>query len=132
MTDCPPIELGLIDFVYDEMPDGQAVAFDHYALQNYQYASIRAELAELTSVLDARRPPWSADKTRARGVFRRSIPYYGTIWYTLALIAGRRRLLILTGTCGGVDDSDAKIRKARQEGAERRVEQIRREGWLCS
>lgn len=132
MAACPPIECGMIDYVYDEMSDGQAVAFDHYALRSYQYAAIRAEMSELTSVLDARRPPWSADKTRSAAVFRRTVPYYGTIWYTFALIGGRRRLLILTGTCDGVDDRNAEIRKARQELAERRVELIRQEGWLCS
>jgi hypothetical protein len=132
VADCPPLEPGLIDFVYDLMPDGQAVAFDHYALRDYQYAAVRAEMTELTYVLDPRQPPWGADKTRSPGVFRRRIQYYGTIWYTLGLIGGRRRLVILTGTFEDVDNRSSEIRMARQEAAERRVDQIRREGWLCS
>ena len=131
MANCPPIQSGLVDFVYDKMSDGNAVAFDHYKWQPYQYAALRAEMYELTMVLDPRQPPWSRDKTRSSAVFRRKIQNYGTIWYTFALMARRRQLVILTGTCEGIDDQNAGVRSARQEFAEQRVEQLRREGALC-
>jgi hypothetical protein len=131
MANCPPIRSGVVDFVYDEMPDGNAVAFDHYRLSGYQYAVLRAEMAELVDVLDPKEPPWIHDKTRSPAVFKRKIQYYGTIWYTFALIAGQRQLVILTGTCEGADDQNAGVRSARQQYAEQRVEQLRLEGYLC-
>lgn len=131
MANCPPVQSGLVDFVYDKMPDGIAVAFDHYRWHDYQAAALRTEMYELTMVLDHRQPPWNRDKTRSPGVFRRRIPDFGTIWYTFALIDRRRRLVILTGTCESVDDRNAGVKSDRQEFAERRVEQLRIEGSLC-
>jgi hypothetical protein len=131
MANCPPIQPGLVACAYDRMTDGRPIVFDHYVCKDFQAAAIRAELIELTNVLDAERPPWSSDKTAAEAVFRRKIPNFGTIWYTFILIGRRRCLLVLTGTCEGFDDGKKEVRKARQKFAERRVEEFRREGPLC-
>jgi hypothetical protein len=109
----------------------KAVFFDHYLFTMAQVATIRAELAELTDILGVI-PPWSTDKTTAADVFCRKIVNFGTIWYTFILDAGgTRSLLILTGTCEGVDDNKADVKRVRQACAERRVEELRQQGVLC-
>jgi hypothetical protein len=131
MANCPPIQSGVIDFAYDKMTDGRPIAFNDHAWKDFQAAAIRAELNELVNILDASAPPWCGDKTTAPNVFRREVLNFGTIWYTFILLKGRRFLLVLTGTCEEVDDSNPKVMMARQGDAERRVSQLRLDGTLC-
>ena len=131
MANCPPVERGLIDFAYDKISNNGAVAFEGYSWKDYQAAAIRAELRDLVKVLDPKAPPWKGDETATAAVFRRKIPSFGTIWYTFVLINHVRFLFVLTGTCEGVDDRRSAVRRARQEAAKRRVDELRRDGSLC-
>ena len=123
------IQLGRIDWECARAADGSPALWNGYQFQGFQVAAWRAELAELTLIVDTTDPPW-ADDDIGHGLYRRAIVNYGTIWYTFVRRAGGRLLVMLVGTCDGVDDHKPAVHASREAHARHFVEDLRRAGIL--
>lgn len=128
-----PPRIRTLNYSFDRQPDGSAAGFTGTSPSPEQAAALVGELRDLTDRIDIAHPPWADPRDLVRsGLYRRNVPGYGTIWFTLLQTAtpDQPLLVVLAGTIEANYNADREVRVERESYARGRVEHFEEAGRL--